>query len=140
MSLEVKKLTSGKWAEICSDAHLVGFNHARDPKLDRIDYALLVVDELQNICGWLTAREFDSETVYWQYGAGTPESRNGPKVVETYSVLVEDAFKKYKRICTLVENENVKYLKLAMHFGFRIIGTRLFESKVYVELMNERKQ
>lgn len=134
--MEIKTLTPGEWAVICSDAHLTVFNEIRDPLMDRIDYAL-VIEEEGTPLGYLTAREFDSETVYWQFGGAFPTSVSSAKAVECYRHMVEWALHRYKRIVTYVENENVKYLKLAMHFGFRIIGCRIFNKEILVELMNE---
>ncbi len=106
--------------------------------MDRIDYAIVLKDE-NELLGYCTCKELDDESVYWQYGGAFPTAQNSSKAVEVYMVLVSWAHEKYKRITTLVENDNVRYLKLAMHAGFRIIGVRMFGGKILVELLNERK-
>jgi RimJ/RimL family protein N-acetyltransferase len=133
----VKKLSPDEWEKMGKYAHLVGFHENREASMNRIDYALIATDEKDEIFGWLTARELDAESVYWQFGAALPNAQSSAKAVECYSEFLKWTFDKYKRITTLVENENVRYLKLAMHYGFRIIGCRIFDGVVYVELLNK---
>ena len=138
MNLAVKKLFPDEWSQISETAHLVGFKEKRPAQMDRVDYALVAEGPEHQIIGWLTARELDSESVYWQFGAGMPNVQSSTKAVEAYGMMVEHALSQYKRITTYVENTNVRYLKLAMHFGFRIIGVRLFDGQVFVELLNKK--
>lgn len=136
--IQVEQLFPDEWRSISESAHLAMFDEKRSSSMDRIDYALVLKDE-KGLCGYCTCRELDDESVYWQYGGAFPGTHGTSKAVEVYMILVEWAHEKYKRITTLVENENVRYLKLAMHAGFRIIGCRNFGGKILVELLNERK-
>lgn len=135
---EIDLLSADEWRALSADAHLICFNERRSATLDRIDFALIVKDESGPV-GYCTCRELDSESVYWQFGGAFPGTHSSAKAVSAYEELVEWTLAKYKRITTLVENENVRYLKLAMHAGFRIIGCRFFKGDVLVELLNERK-
>lgn len=133
---QIKQIGKEEWVQICEAAHLAMFNMKRTGEMERIDYALLV-EESGKLCGYLTARELDAESVYWQFGGAFPGTHSTTKVVEVYGRLIDWTEARYKRITTLVENTNVRYLKLAMHFGFRIIGCRTFKGTVLVELLNE---
>lgn len=106
--------------------------------MDRIDYALMI-EANDEAVGYCTVREMDEDSVYWQFGGGLPNVTESSRAVEAYKALIEWTHARYQRITTLVENTNVRYLKLAMHFGFRIIGCRMFRGDVLVELLNERK-
>lgn len=106
--------------------------------MDRVDFALLAVDPVRtDVLGYVTVRELDYESVYWQYGGAFESIAKGPIVYRIYSDFVECMRDKYKRITTLVENTNVSYLKLAMKLGFRIIGVRSFKGIVLVELLKD---
>lgn len=135
--IEVLKIGPTEWAEISEKAHRVVFKEERPKEMDRIDYVLLMETPEGEPCGYCTVRELDSESVYWQYGGAFPTAHSSPRAVECYSKSIEWTRSRYKRISTLVENNNVRYLKLAMHYGFRVIGCRTFQGKIYLELLNE---
>lgn len=135
--IQVDQLFPDEWRVLSESAHQAMFDEKRPSTMDRIDYALVLKDEA-GLVGYCTCRELDDESVYWQYGGAFPGTHSSPKAVEAYTVLVSWAHAKYKRITTLVENDNVRYLKLAMHAGFRIIGCRMFGGKILVELLNEK--
>jgi RimJ/RimL family protein N-acetyltransferase len=138
MALAVKQLSPDEWRALSEDAHLVMFGENRPASMDRIDYALIVEEEGVP-CGYLTAKELDAEGVYWQFGGAFPGTQGSGRSAQCYEKLLEWTFERYKRITTLVENANVRYLKFAMHFGFRIIGCRMFDGIVLVELLNKRE-
>lgn len=135
---EIDRLDSVEWKNLSESAHLICFNEKRSGDLDRIDYALVIKDD-GGLVGYCTARELDKDSVYWQYGGAFPGTHSSAKAVGAYEELVEWTLERYERITTLVENTNVRYLKLAMHAGFRIIGCRFFKGDILVELLNERK-
>lgn len=124
-----------EWAEL---AHKISFDEKRPGDMNRIDFALLVINKEKNEpAGFCTVRELDNESIYWQYGGAFPGTIGTVYVAPIYDALIDWCKKKYKRISTLVSNKNVPYLKLCMKYGFRIIGVRLFQGEVYVELLNE---
>lgn len=125
------------WAK---HAHKICFAENRDPDMDRLDFVLLGANPVADLPGgYCTCREFDSKTIYWQYGGAFPGTRSTLHVARIYKAFVDYCLQRYDRITTYVENDNISYLKLAMHHGFRIMGVRLFDGRVYVELLNEPK-
>ena len=139
MKISVQKLNPEQWAQVAEDAHLVVFKESRKPHVDRIDFALVAHDdEAQLPCGYMTVRELDAESVYWQYGGAFPSIKGSIYSARCYEEFIKwHKLMKYKTVTTLVENDNLPYLKLAMHYGFRIIGVRIFKGNVLVELMND---
>lgn len=135
--LEILKFSPLEWELFSENAHLAVFNEKRKFEMERIDYALLI-KEGETLLGYLTAREFDADSVYWQYGGCFPTSLDSFKAVHCYEKFLEwTRAQHYKRITTLIENDNIRYMKLAMKFGFKVIGVRLFEGKVLVEFLND---
>jgi len=76
MKIVVHKLTPEQWSGISEQAHRVCFNEVKPKEWDRIDFALVAVDEeRKQMIGYTTMREIDHETIYWQYGGSFPEYR-----------------------------------------------------------------
>lgn len=133
--MEVDQLSPHEWRNLSESAHLVVFNEKRDACVDRIDYAL-IVKRGSELCGYVTVRELDFESVYWQFGGALPDARGTAKVLPTYMALINWSKKqKYRRINTLVENTNKAYLKLAAYVGFTIMGIRTFKGIILLEHM-----
>jgi RimJ/RimL family protein N-acetyltransferase len=101
--------------------------------MDRISYALAASDE-GGVIGYVTCRETDSESLYWQHG-GAVESRYGVAAYRGFQAFIDYSEKRYKRITTLVKNDNIKYLHLLMKFGFKVIGLRSFGGEIFLELL-----
>ena len=131
--MNVQKFTPEQWYAYAEAAHLLVFGEQRDPWLDRISYALLACDGDDTV-GYVTCRELGDGTVYWQYGGALKEFR-GIKSVRGFEAFLKFASERYKRVTTLVENDNVGYLHLLMKNGFRAIGIRYFEGKILLEMM-----
>lgn len=132
MALSVIKCSPEKWASYSKDAHKAVFGETREPSLDRISYAILVHNEDRPI-GFTTCREIDAESLYWQYG-GCFKGNVGVASVRAFEALFNESKEKYKRITTLVKNDNVNYLHMLMKFGFRAIGIRYFKNEVFLEM------
>jgi hypothetical protein len=135
--VNVERLTADEWRELSEGAHKVVFEEQRPSHFDRIDYALLAVGDDGLPQGYLTARELDSSSVYWQYGGAFPGTKGSSKSFAAYQEFVRWTRERYGRVTTLVQNTNVVYLKMAMSVGFRIIGVRCFHGDVFCELMLE---
>jgi hypothetical protein len=137
--IEVKKIPVEMWREIAEEAHLVVFNETRLNEQNRIDFALMAVDEkpLQ----YVTCRELDNETLYWQYGGAFPSCKGTPKSFAAYKAIIE-ACKNlgYKRISFLVENNNFPMLKFALAVECNIVGMRTFQGSVWLEHLKEFKE
>jgi RimJ/RimL family protein N-acetyltransferase len=136
----INLLTPREWAILAEEAHRLVFRHISRPEADRIDFAVLAVSPDIGPIGFATCRWFDDETIYLQYGGAAPEIRGTTLVLPLYLDIlgrIRQASEKCKRFTTLVENENIAYLRLAFKAGFRIIGTRTFKGTILVELLWE---
>lgn len=130
--IEVKFFLSDDWAVMSEDAHLAVFCEKRPWDFNRIDFALLAVDEVP--LQYVTCRELDKFTLYWQYGGSFPSCKGTPKSFAAYKALIEHVKTlEYKRITFLVENNNFSMLKFAMAAGFKIIGIKNFEGSILLE-------
>lgn len=127
-----------EWSKFAADAHLVVFGEHRPPDLNRIDFAVLTVDNGVPMT-FMTAREFDAESIYMQYGGSFPTALGTLRSYKSYDMIVSDFLSKYKRVTTLVENTNTPMLKFAMKRGLRIIGMRTFKGTIFLEHLIERE-
>lgn len=132
--MQVTVLNPAQWKVLAKDAHLIVFGEGRAESKDRIDYALVAEHPSVGIFGYVTARELDEDTVYWQFGGAFPNAKKTRLAVDGYRSFISWTLDHgYKRICTFIENENTTMLKLAMFHGFRVIGVRNFEGKILLE-------
>ena len=118
-------------------AHLYSFAENRPPEFDRITFAL-VAEVNGKLAGWVTCRELDKESVYWQYGGAFPTIE---KTIHVFGVY-EAFFNKikelgYKRMTTYMQNTNIAMIKLGFKYGLRIIGVRFFNNEIFCELYKE---
>jgi RimJ/RimL family protein N-acetyltransferase len=134
--IQVEKLYPDEWKMLAESAHVSVFDEVRSPDLDRISYALIAKSG-SDLVGYLTARETDAETVYWQFGGMFRDFRGTTKTMQTYVAFINWTKNKYKRITTFVENVNIPYLRLAMSCGFLITGIKNFKNTILVELTLE---
>jgi hypothetical protein len=135
-SIVVNIYKAEEWAEFAEAAHLAVFKENRPNEMNRIDFALLAVEDGVPL-GYGAFREADHQMVYMQYGGAFPSSYGTPKAWYSYSAIV-DKLKEigYKYATTLIENDNMRMMKMAFKKGFRIIGVRNFEGKILCELLN----
>ena len=135
--IEVDKLTPKEWAEMSQDAHKVAFEEVRKPDMDRVSFALLGRENHIPL-GYVTVRELDKESIYWQYGGAFPSSAKSPKVLTCYLKFINYCLELgYRRITTYIENTNKSMLKLAIEVGFLPIGIRTFKNQILLELILE---
>ncbi len=134
--MEIDQLTPDEWRELSDSAHITCFSELRPAWMDRISYAL-IAKKGEQLCGYITARETDAETVYWQFGGAFPGTRKSARAVEAIEAAIEWTLARYKRITALVENVNLPMLKMALHCGFLIIGVENFHGTILVKLMLE---
>lgn len=135
MKVELEIYTPEQWYAYAESAHLLVFKKERAAWLDRISFALLA-RRRDEVIGWVTCREFDGETLYWQFGGALDEQR-GLAAVHGFRAFLDYTRDRYKRCTTFVSNENIGYLHLLMKTGFRIIGSRFFRKEIYLELIME---
>lgn len=117
-------------------AHKVCFSKYKPASYDRIDFAVIAVDDEQ-LCGYITCRETNSETIYWQFGGTFPEVIGTVKSIACFDEGLKWAKSLYKRVIFLVENDNYPMLKLAMRFKFKIYGVRNYHGNILLEHMLE---
>ncbi len=138
MKLGVQTIEAADWGLYCAtQAHRCVFDEKLPPGYDRIDFALLVVDEeAEHIVGYVTCREFSAEDVYLKHGGAFPHAKGTVWSLRAYvACLAELKERGFKRATTLVENTNAVYLKMALSAGFRPIGIRNFKGDILVELL-----
>jgi len=133
----VRKFSPTEWAVMAENAHRYCFSEIRPADMDRISFAIASFED-EVPFGYVTVRELDSESVYWQYGGAFKSCEKSVKVLKHYQGYINFCKEAgYKRISTYIQNTNLPMLKMAMHCGFRIIGVRLFQNEVFCELLNE---
>jgi L-amino acid N-acyltransferase YncA len=136
--IHTTRIDAQAWKEIYSEnAHLIAFSKHKPATSERIDFALIVAKDALAL-GYVTCRELDAETVYWQFGGAFPSAKDTILSWQGYANMAEWCkVNGYKRITTLIENLNMPMLKMAMKVGFRVIGCRTFGGKVYLENLLE---
>lgn len=138
MELSVKKIGPQLWSSTFSEhAHLGVFGEFHDRNLDRIDYALLCINKEDEPVAYMTCRELDSESVYWQYGGVFGPYRNSVTAFRACESFTKYHRENYKRCATYIENTNTAMLKVALKLGFKISGIRNFKNSVLVEHLLE---
>lgn len=137
--MNVTRIEKDAWTEhFAEHAHKIAFGEKQSPQDQRIDYALFVVDEGDSPCGYITVREWDSETAYWQFGGALPKAKGNIKSWRAYEASVQWTKEKgYKRIATYIENNNRAMLRFAERAGFVITGVRNFKGSILLEHLME---
>jgi hypothetical protein len=134
--IQIERIDASEWNVLAEDAHLVVFQENRPAFMNRIDYVLIASSNLEMI-GYITVRELDSASVYWQFGGVLPKYRSTATVLKAYQKAIEETKVAYENIFTYIRNDNIRMLKLAMSQGFKIIGTKTFDGVIYVEHLLE---
>jgi hypothetical protein len=126
-----------EWAKRYSEnAHRAVFGKIKPASFDRIDYALLyVVDEKP--AGYVTVRELDPDTVYWQFGGLFPWAQKSIRTISMIDETMAFQSKIAKRLVTYVENNNFSMLKFYLSRNLLITGIRHYNGSTLVELMKE---
>lgn len=121
-----------QWGLVSERLHAETFGEFRPDSLNRIDFALVYWLDDEPL-GYMTCREMDSESVYIGYGGILPKNRRNPKSFTGYMELLMYLQERYLRASTLIENNNVEMIRLAMKVGFRITGVRNFKGQIFLE-------
>lgn len=133
MNLSVNKMNEKEWRPFADHAHLICFKESNRSLIEKIDFALLIINnDIDQPVSYITCKEFDSETVYWQHGGAMPGSIGIP-AFRSYEAAIKWTREKYKRIFTLIENTNTRMLKMAMKVGFVIIGVKNISGSIMLE-------
>ena len=83
-------------------AHKVAFGTIKPASWDRIDFALLAMCN-EDMIGYVTARELDPFTVYWQFGGGLPPGVKSVRILKGYLSMLEWVGKRYKAMVTYLQ-------------------------------------
>lgn len=130
----VKHVTKEDWKPMAVAAHGAVFSEEWDADMERIDKALITVDqETDMLLQYATLREIDSESVYISYGGSFPSAKGSPRSLESFVAILEDLKKSYKRVVFLTENINFPMLKLALKTNFVITGMRQAKGRTMLE-------
>jgi hypothetical protein len=135
--MQVKKITKEDWTKLSALAHKAVFQEIMPEGRERIDFALILEKENGEIMGYGTFQERDADSLYWQYGGAFLGTKSSSMTFPGYLVMLKWCKEHYKRVTTLVENTNLVMLKFALSAGLMIIGVRMYNGKVLVELGKE---
>lgn len=133
------QLSKEEWKKYAESAHIICFNERRESSFDRIDFALLGIGHDNRPSGYITCRETDSETLYWQFGGAFPSVKGTALSYRAYEEFLNWTKSRYKRVYTLIENTNNTMLRMAGKIGFLITGIKVFDSKILLEHLMEFK-
>lgn len=135
--IRIVQVSKHDWKQWSEQAHLVVFKEHKPVSLDRIDFTLVAEGEHSKLLGYITCREFDAKSIYWQYGGAFPGTRATSVSYEMYQKALKWCEQKYDRVMTLVENKNYPMLKMHLKAGFLIVGFRVHLGQGLVELTKE---
>jgi hypothetical protein len=135
--MNVEVINPELWKEFAEDAHKVCFHEFKPKEWDRIDFALLVTDAWDKPAMYVTCREIDSQSLYWQFGGAFPGTKGTVQSLRATEALLDWAKGRYKRVSMLVANTNAPMLKLALKLDFRITGVRYFQGSILLEHLLE---
>ncbi len=138
--MNVVQVTPQDWASLSANAHESVFAEKRPAEWDRIDYALLAVNDANVPVAYVTCQERDSKTVYWQFGGAFPSVRGLGTGFSAYLEFVNFARENYEKVYTSIQNTNTAMLKVAMKVGFLICGVKFVNGNVFVEHLLEFKK
>jgi hypothetical protein len=136
VDMEICEVSRYEWQAYCAGpAFREAFGYDMDPTFDTVDRSLVVLDSERRPLGYVTLREVNRELVQWRFGGAFRRVSKSVHVQTAYDLLIKKCHEQYLFISTLIETENVPSLKLAMHNGFRIVGTQNYMGQVLVELL-----
>lgn len=134
MKFKLVKIHADTWASnFAEKAHAVTFNKVITPENERVDFAILAINFLDEPVGYITCRELGRGHLYWQFGGIFPNARGTIYSYGLYEEAKKMCLNEYNRITTFIENSNTTMLKMALKVGFRITGLKLFNDQILLE-------
>lgn len=134
--ISINRIAKEEWVKYSELAHKAVFKKNKPAHFDRIDFALLA-KQGEVIEAYVTCREHDHETLYWQFGGAFQDAKNSIKAHRSFIAMLEVCKAQYKRVYFLIENTNFPMLRLAMKAGFRIMGVRAYQNSILLEHLLE---
>lgn len=139
--MRVVRVEKEEWKVLSEKAHLIVFNENKNSENDRIDFALTVEEEESSLLlSYITCRETDSDTLYWQYGGSFPGTKGTILSYRAVQATLRYCQERYKRVFFYVENKNSAMLKMALKCGFLITGIRNYKNTILVEHLLEFRE
>jgi len=138
--MEVSCIGEKDWKQLSEAAHIAVFERRKPKELERIDFALVADAEENDPIAYVTCKELDAKTVYWQYGGMFKDYRGKGEAILAIKALMEWCHDKYDYIGCRVENTNLPMLKTAMNAGFLIVGIRMFNQGVFLEHLSTKEK
>lgn len=130
----VKRVEKDQWKELSVNAHIASFSELWDADIERISYALLMVQSDDDVvAGFATVQDIDAKTAYLQYGGVFERYKNTAVAFRGFHELIKFVQDRYDKIITLVENKNFPMLKFYMKEGFLVTGIRYFKDRILLE-------
>ncbi len=138
----IHKVDSNTWKEVSAQTHRVCFGEEPPTTDERVDFALVAQDPSKDqYVTYVTCRELDRKTLYWQYGAAFPEYRDTLLPWRGYQYMTKKTWDLgYDAIFTLIENTNRGMLKFALKMGYKIIGVRHMNGCTMLEHLLEKAE
>lgn len=136
---KIIRVSAEDWSKYSEDAHRAVFGTIKPAYFDRISYALLAISDTDEPVSYITVREHDHETVYYQFSGVFPKFRKTLTPVKAYTAFLEYQKCHSKRVTTYIENTNFAMLKMALFLKFVVIGTRTFGGSIFLDLVKELK-
>lgn len=135
----IKKIDPEPWSRISENVHRACFGTYLPISRNRIDYALLVIDgKLDVPLGYVTVRETDEKTAYWQFGGAFPGPKGTARVFRGYMALLDwMRASRYELVTMKIVNTNTSMLRMALKAGFQIVGTKIHGGHTLVECEKE---
>lgn len=132
--IEVKRIDPAEWKWMAKNAHVAVFDETWNAELERISFALLMVQaETNRLISYATVQVIDPQTVYLQYGGVFPKFRGTPLSFLSFKEMLIELKKSFSKIITLVENSNYPMLRFYMKEFFVITGIRYFKEHILLE-------
>jgi RimJ/RimL family protein N-acetyltransferase len=136
----IKQITKDEWKLFSENAHCAIFEKHKNSNLEKCDFAILFYENEKSLpLGFITCKELDSETLYYQYGGLFKDFRGKGFSTDLFKEISRWCHEKYKYVGFRVENTNLPMLKLAMNAGYKIVGIRNFHNYILLEHLLERE-
>lgn len=134
--IQARYMTKDEWKQMSSNAHMLAFNETWNEELERIDFAMLLVKDEEPVA-YATLKEDGEKSIYIQYGGAFPNARQTVVSYKAFARMVDELLKNYKKITTLVENNNWGMLKYYWSARFKVTGIRYFKNLTFLEMTFE---
>jgi hypothetical protein len=135
LKLTLKILTPSEWAEIAEVARLKSFGDFRPASFDRIDFAMLLLDDQNRPVGYANGSALTADTWHMKYVAAFHRDV-GIHVMGDFDPIVHGHLRAlgFRRVLTHISPENLPALRFTMKLGYRICGYANFANEPLVEL------